>query len=37
MGAAIIVQYPADEELLRHAADNVAQADALLFGREIYE
>ena len=28
---------PADEELHRHAAENIAQADALLFGRVIYE
>jgi dihydrofolate reductase len=28
---------PADEELHRHAAENVAQADALLFGRVTYE
>ena len=27
----------ADEELHRHAAENLAQADALLFGRVIYE
>ena len=27
----------ADEELHRHAADNLAQADALLFGRVTYE
>jgi dihydrofolate reductase len=27
----------ADEELHRHAADNIAQADALLFGRMTYE
>jgi dihydrofolate reductase len=27
----------ADEELHRHAAENIAQADALLFGRVIYE
>ena len=33
MGAAII----ADEDLHRHAAENVAQADALLFGRVTYE
>ncbi len=26
-----------DEELHRHAAENVAQADALLFGRVVYE
>ncbi len=26
-----------DEELHRHAAENIAQADALLFGRVIYE
>jgi dihydrofolate reductase len=28
---------PADEELHRHAVENLAQADALLFGRVIYE
>src|SRR5215469_1593951 len=28
---------PADEDLHRHAAENIAQADALLFGRVIYE
>src|SRR5437667_12753513 len=28
---------PADEELHRHAAENIAQADALLFGRVTYE
>jgi dihydrofolate reductase len=28
---------PADEELHRHASDNLNQADALLFGRVIYE
>lgn len=28
---------PADEELHRHAADSIEQADALLFGRVIYE
>ena len=27
----------ADEELHRHAAENIAQADALLFGRVVYE
>ena len=27
----------ADEELHRHAAENIAQADALLFGRVIYQ
>ena len=27
----------ADEELHRHAADNLARADALLFGRVVYE
>ena len=27
----------ADEELQRHAAENIAQADALLFGRVTYE
>jgi dihydrofolate reductase len=28
---------PADEELHRHAMDNIAKADALLFGRVTYE
>jgi dihydrofolate reductase len=28
---------PADEDLHRHAVENLAQADALLFGRVIYE
>ena len=28
---------PADEELHRHAAENLGRADALLFGRVIYE
>ena len=28
---------PTDEELHRHAAENLAQADALLFGRVTYE
>src|SRR4029450_10841993 len=28
---------PADEELHRYASDNLKQADALLFGRVIYE
>ena len=28
---------PADEELHRHAAENLAQADALLFGRVTYQ
>ena len=28
---------PADEELHRHAAESIAQADALLFGRVTYE
>jgi dihydrofolate reductase len=28
---------PADEELHRHAVENLAQADALLFGRVTYE
>jgi dihydrofolate reductase len=28
---------PADEELHRYSAENIAQADALLFGRVIYE
>ncbi len=36
-GAAIIVQCPTDEDLHRHAAENIAQADALLFGRVTYE
>ena len=36
-GAAIIVQCSADEDLHRHAAENLAQADALLFGRVTYE
>ncbi|WP_436296945.1 hypothetical protein [Variovorax sp. LjRoot175] len=27
----------ADEELHRHAAENLAQADALIFGRSTYE
>ncbi len=36
-GAAIIVQWSADEDLHRHAAENLAQADALLFGRVTYE
>ena len=27
----------ADEDLHRHAAENIAQADALLFGRVTYE
>ena len=31
------MQIPADEELHRHAAENLAQADALLFGRVTYE
>jgi dihydrofolate reductase len=30
-------EIPADEELHRHAAENLAQADALLFGRVTYE
>lgn len=30
-------EIPADEELHRHAAENIAQADALLFGRVTYE
>ena len=30
-------EIPADEELHRHAAENLAQADALLFGRKTYE
>jgi dihydrofolate reductase len=28
---------PADEELHRHAAENIAQADAIIFGRVTYE
>src|ERR687886_2764186 len=28
---------PADEDLHRHAAENIGQADALLFGRVTYE
>ena len=36
-GAAIIVRWSADEDLHRHAAENLAQADALLFGRVTYE
>jgi dihydrofolate reductase len=28
---------PADEELHRHAVENLVQADALLFGRVTYE
>ncbi|MBP7692259.1 MAG: hypothetical protein KA764_10095 [Anaerolineales bacterium] len=28
---------PADEDLHRHAAESIAQADALLFGRVTYE
>ena len=28
---------PADEDLHRHAAEGIAQADALLFGRVTYE
>src|ERR671934_3160192 len=28
---------PADEELHRHAVENIARADALLFGRVTYE
>jgi dihydrofolate reductase len=28
---------PADEELHRHAAENIKRADALLFGRVVYE
>src|SRR5881296_2437716 len=28
---------PTDEDLHRHAAENLAQADALLFGRVTYE
>jgi dihydrofolate reductase len=30
-------EIPADEDLHRHAAENLAQADALLFGRVTYE
>ena len=30
-------EIPADEELHRHAAENLARADALLFGRVTYE
>ena len=30
-------EIPADEELHRHATENLAQADALLFGRVTYE
>jgi dihydrofolate reductase len=30
-------EIPADEELHRHAAENIARADALLFGRVTYE
>jgi hypothetical protein len=30
-------EIPADEDLDRHAAENIAQADALLFGRVTYE
>jgi dihydrofolate reductase len=30
-------EIPADEELHRHAVENLARADALLFGRVIYE
>ena len=37
MGAAIIVWEIVDEDLHRHAAENLAQADALLFGRVTYE
>ena len=36
-GAAIIVRWSPDEDLHRHAAENLAQADALLFGRVTYE
>ena len=36
-GAAIIVQVSTDEELHRYWAENLAQADALLFGRVTYE
>jgi dihydrofolate reductase len=36
-GAAIIVPSSPDEELHRHAAGNIEQADALLFGRVTYE
>ena len=37
MGVAIIVQMRTDEELHRHWAESLAQADALLFGRVTYE
>ena len=30
-------EIPADEELHRHAAESLARADALLFGRVTYE
>ena len=36
-GAAIIRAIVADEELHRHASENLARADALLFGRVTYE
>ena len=36
MGVAIIVQMRTDEELHRHWAESLAQADALLFGRVTY-
>ena len=36
-GAAIIVQSPLDEDLHRHAVENLNDADALLFGRVTYE
>ena len=36
-GAAITVQSSADEELHRHAVENLNRADALLFGRVTYE
>ena len=35
--AATIAQIPADEELHRHAVENLQQADGLLFGRVTYE
>ena len=36
-GAAITAQISTDEDLHRHAAENLARADALLFGRVTYE
>ena len=33
----MIVQFPADEGLHRHAVEKLGQADALLFGRVTYE